>query len=80
MAREVQRSVLPVPDQPDFGLVTYDAKDPDTKFDRRCAARMRRRGARAPEDDEEHDKVREQVLALLAEPPMRVGVRPYAVG
>jgi arylsulfatase A-like enzyme len=32
MAREIQRSVLPVPDQPDFGLVTYDAKDPDTKF------------------------------------------------
>ena len=32
MAREVQRSVLPIPDQPSFGLVTYDAKDPDTKF------------------------------------------------
>jgi arylsulfatase A-like enzyme len=27
-----QRSVLPVPDQPQWGLVTYDAKDPDTKF------------------------------------------------
>jgi hypothetical protein len=27
-----QRSVLPVPDQPGFGLVTYDARDPDTKF------------------------------------------------
>jgi hypothetical protein len=32
MAREVQRSVLPIPDQPSFGLVTYDAKDPDTTF------------------------------------------------
>jgi arylsulfatase A-like enzyme len=32
MAREVQRSVLPIPDQPSFGLVTYDAKDPDTAF------------------------------------------------
>ncbi|MFZ0045981.1 MAG: hypothetical protein WAL16_09115 [Streptosporangiaceae bacterium] len=32
------------------------------------------------EDDSEHDKVREQVLALLAEPPMRVGVHPYAAG
>jgi arylsulfatase A-like enzyme len=32
MAREVQRSVLPIPDQPGFGLVTYDARDPDTKF------------------------------------------------
>jgi arylsulfatase A-like enzyme len=32
MPREVQRSVLPIPDQPTFGLVTYDARDPDTKF------------------------------------------------
>jgi hypothetical protein len=32
MAREVRRSVLPIPDQPGFGLVTYDARDPDTKF------------------------------------------------
>jgi arylsulfatase A-like enzyme len=32
MAREIQRSVLPIPDQPSFGLVTYDAKDPDTSF------------------------------------------------
>src|SRR5208282_2297312 len=32
MAREVQRSVLPIPDQPSFGLVTYDAREPDTKF------------------------------------------------
>jgi hypothetical protein len=32
MARDIQRSVLPVPDQPSFGLVTYDARDPDTKF------------------------------------------------
>ncbi len=26
------RTVLPIPDQPSWGLVTYDAKDPDTKF------------------------------------------------
>jgi arylsulfatase A-like enzyme len=31
-SRDVQRSVLPIPDQPSWGLVTYDAKDPDTKF------------------------------------------------
>ena len=24
--------MLPIPDEPSFGLVTYDAKDPDTKF------------------------------------------------
>ena len=29
---EVQRSVLPIPDRPQFGLTTYDAKDPDTKY------------------------------------------------
>jgi arylsulfatase len=27
-----QRSVLPVPDRPHTGLITYDAKDPDTSF------------------------------------------------
>jgi arylsulfatase len=26
------RNVLPIPDQPRMGLITYDAKDPDTKF------------------------------------------------
>ena len=30
--RSVQREVLPVPDVPPPGLVTYDAKDPDTSF------------------------------------------------
>ena len=28
----IQRAVLPIPDQPHMGLTTYDAKDPDTKF------------------------------------------------
>jgi hypothetical protein len=28
----IQREVLPIPDPPFTGLVTYDAKDPDTKF------------------------------------------------
>ena len=28
----VQREMLPVPDMPRSGLVTYDAKDPDTTF------------------------------------------------
>src|SRR6202049_1207307 len=28
----IQRSVLPIPDRPRSGLITYDAKDPDTKF------------------------------------------------
>jgi len=28
----IQRSVLPIPDQPRKGLITYDAKDPETKF------------------------------------------------
>jgi arylsulfatase A-like enzyme len=29
---KIERTVLPIPDQPRTGLVTYDAKDPDTKF------------------------------------------------
>lgn len=29
---EVSRAVLPIPDRPDFGLTTYDARDPDTHF------------------------------------------------
>jgi len=29
---KIQRSVLPIPDIQPFGLTTYDAKDPDTKF------------------------------------------------
>jgi len=29
---DIQRTVLPIPDRPRTGLVTYDAKDPDTKF------------------------------------------------
>ena len=29
---EIQRHVLPIPDRPCAGLVTYDAKDPDTSF------------------------------------------------
>jgi arylsulfatase A-like enzyme len=28
----IPRTVLPIPDRPRTGLVTYDAKDPDTKF------------------------------------------------
>jgi arylsulfatase A-like enzyme len=31
-ADDVQRSVLPIPDVPQVGLTTYDAKDPDTAF------------------------------------------------
>jgi arylsulfatase A-like enzyme len=29
---DIHRTVLPIPDRPRTGLVTYDAKDPDTKF------------------------------------------------
>ena len=29
---KIQRSNLPIPDQPHVGLTTYDAKDPDTKY------------------------------------------------
>ena len=29
---KIQRTILPIPDQPHMGLTTYDAKDPDTKF------------------------------------------------
>ena len=29
---KIQRTVLPMPDQPHMGLTTYDAKDPDTKY------------------------------------------------
>ncbi len=28
----VQRQILPIPDQHHFGITTYDAKDPDTKY------------------------------------------------
>ena len=28
----IQRGVLPIPDRQHIGLVTYDAKDPDTSF------------------------------------------------
>jgi len=29
---ELQRNILPIPDRPRSGLITYDAKDPDTKY------------------------------------------------
>ena len=29
---EPQRAILPIPDRPYTGLITYDAKDPDTHF------------------------------------------------
>src|SRR3954452_1270321 len=29
---KLQRTVLPIPDQPRTGLTTYDAKDPETKY------------------------------------------------
>ena len=29
---KIQREILPIPDRPHTGLVTYDAKDPDTHF------------------------------------------------
>src|ERR671911_1440160 len=29
---EPQRAILPIPDRPHVGLITYDAKDPDTHF------------------------------------------------
>jgi arylsulfatase A-like enzyme len=29
---KIERSILPIPDQPRIGLITYDAKDPDSKF------------------------------------------------
>jgi arylsulfatase len=32
MKDKVQREVLPIPDKPFTGLITYDAKDPETKF------------------------------------------------
>ncbi len=30
--KQIQRTILPIPDRPHVGLTTYDAKDPDTKF------------------------------------------------
>jgi ABC-type hemin transport system ATPase subunit len=41
MASASDRAVLPIPDQPYEGLVTYDAKDPDSASRRssRCARR-----------------------------------------
>ena len=32
MSDDQQRSVLPIPDRAHVGLITYDAKDPDTAF------------------------------------------------
>jgi arylsulfatase len=32
MSDEVERSILPVPDQVQHGLTTYDAKDPDSTY------------------------------------------------
>lgn len=32
MATEIGRQVLPIPDRPHTGLITYDATDPDTSF------------------------------------------------
>ena len=29
---KIARNVLPIPDSTRTGLITYDAKDPDTKF------------------------------------------------
>ena len=29
---DVQRTVLPIPDQRHVGLTTYDAKDPETQY------------------------------------------------
>ncbi len=29
---DLGRETLPIPDRPHMGLVTYDAKDPDTSF------------------------------------------------
>jgi hypothetical protein len=29
---KMQRTVLPIPDQPHVGQTTHDAKDPDTKY------------------------------------------------
>jgi arylsulfatase len=32
MTNETGRQILPIPDKPHTGLITYDAKDPDTSF------------------------------------------------
>jgi arylsulfatase A-like enzyme len=32
MTKDVQRSILPIPDRPHVGLTTFDAKDPDSSF------------------------------------------------
>jgi hypothetical protein len=39
----IHRSHLPIPDPPRTGLITYDAKDPDTKYHllHSCAAEGR---------------------------------------
>ena len=29
---KIDRSILPIPDRPRSGLITYDARDPDTKY------------------------------------------------
>ena len=45
---KIQRNILPIPDHPRSGLITYDAKDPETKYPpiepaasaQRCAKRF----------------------------------------
>ena len=46
---KIQRTVLPIPDQPHVGLTTYDAKDPETKYPPiRLAGRRAERGRVEP--------------------------------
>ena len=40
------RTMLPIPDRPATGLMTYDAKDPDTSVPAHRAAASRRRAPR----------------------------------
>ena len=46
---KVERTVLPIPDRPRTGLITYDAKDPDTKFPADQTAASARRRAQCPD-------------------------------
>ena len=45
---DLQRTVLPIPDQPRKGLVTYDAKDPENKYPADYASCGHPRGAERP--------------------------------
>ena len=51
------RHALPIPDRPRAGLITYDAKDPDTSFPPIEPLRPLAGGSRPPDHPEERLRI-----------------------